>query len=248
MAVVKDVTVKPPHMSLNSKMRAPWRYWLHPEAKPQHGPLVEPRQRMLRDALGYLPPGARVLDSGCGSGVFTAFLSHLGFDAVGIDISATVIGYARQRYPELRFEVASLDDRLPFQNNEFDAIWCTEVVEQLFDVPAALTELNRVLRPNGTLVLTTPYHGLLKNVVIAVVGFDRHFDPCGPHIRFFTRRSLRRCLGGAGFVVERWAGVGGVWPFWISHFVVARKDQSRLVRECAELHSVSEKSLAEEGL
>jgi len=165
----------------------------------------------------------RVLDSGCGNGVFTAFLSQLGFDAVGIDISGTAIGFARQRYQGMRFEVASLEDGLPCKPDAFDAVWCTEVLEHLFDVQAALTEINRVLRPNGTLVLTTPYHGLLKNLAIALLSFDRHFDPCGPPIRFFTRCALDLCLGKAGFVVEQWAGVGRFWPLWMSHFVVARK-------------------------
>jgi 2-polyprenyl-3-methyl-5-hydroxy-6-metoxy-1,4-benzoquinol methylase len=119
-------------------------YWRHPEAEPEHGQLVEPRQRMLRKALSHLPPGARVLDSGCGNGVFTGFLSQLGYDAVGIDISGTAIGFARQHYPEMHFEVASLDDGLPFEHETFDAVWCTEVLEHLFDVQAALTEINRV--------------------------------------------------------------------------------------------------------
>jgi 2-polyprenyl-3-methyl-5-hydroxy-6-metoxy-1,4-benzoquinol methylase len=86
------------------------RYWRHPEAEPEHGQLIGPRQRMLREALSQVAPGARVLDSGCGHGVFTAFLSQLGYDAVGIDISGTAIGFARQHHPETRFEVASLDD------------------------------------------------------------------------------------------------------------------------------------------
>jgi len=198
-------------------------YWLHPEAEPEHGQLVEPRQKMLCEALSQVPLGARVLDSGCGHGGFTAFLSQLGYDAVGIDISGTAIGFARQHYQGMRFEVASLDDGLPFENEAFDAVWCTEVLEHLFDVQVALAEINRVLRPHGTLVLTTPYHGLLKNLAIALLSFDRHFDPCGPHIRFFTRRTLARCLSKGGFAVERWTGVGRFWPLWMSHFVVAHK-------------------------
>lgn len=155
--------------------------------------------------------------------MFTAFLSQLGYDAVGIDVSVTAIGFARQRYQGMPFEVASLDDRLPFENEAFDAVWCTEVVEHLLDMQAALSEPNRILRPNGTLVFTTPYHGVMKNLAIALLAFDRHFDPYGPHIRCFTRRSLNLCLGKAGFVVERWAGVGRFWPLWMSHFIVARK-------------------------
>ena len=199
------------------------RYWQHPESEPEQGQLVVQRKRMLRVALTNFEPRAQVLDAGCGNGVFTAFLSELGFDAKGIDISGTAIGKARQRYPGIRFEVASLEDGLPFKNEEFDVIWCTEVLEHLFDVEAALAEINRVLRANGKLVLTMPYHGLVKNIAISVLSFDRHYDPGGPHIRFFTRRSLHLCLRRAGFVLERSEGVGRFWPVWMSHFVVARK-------------------------
>ena len=121
------------------------RYWQHSEAELEHGQLVKPRQRLLREALSPLPPRACVLDSGCGNGVFTAFLSQLGYDAVGLDISSTAIGFARQRYPGVRFEAASLDDRLPFHDQTFDAIWCTEVVEHLFDVQAALSEIQQII-------------------------------------------------------------------------------------------------------
>jgi ubiquinone/menaquinone biosynthesis C-methylase UbiE len=131
------------------------RYWQHPEPEPERGQLVEQRMSMLRVALTNLWPGAKVLDTGCGSGVFTAFLSELGFDAVGIDISGTAIGFARQRYPSIRFEVASLEEGLPFKNEEFDAVWCTEVLEHLFDVKAALAEINRVLRSSGKLLTFT---------------------------------------------------------------------------------------------
>jgi 2-polyprenyl-3-methyl-5-hydroxy-6-metoxy-1,4-benzoquinol methylase len=199
------------------------RYWQHPETAPEQGQLVEQRKRMLRAALTNARPGAQVLDCGCGNGVFTAFLCELGFDAVGIDISGTAIGYARQEFPAIRFEVASLEEGLPFKNEEFDAVWCTEVLEHLFNVEAALTEINRVLCSSGKLVLTTPYHSLVKNLAISILTFDRHFDPEGAHIRFFTRRSLHLCLSRAGFVVERLTGVGRFWPVWMSHFVVARK-------------------------
>jgi 2-polyprenyl-3-methyl-5-hydroxy-6-metoxy-1,4-benzoquinol methylase len=199
------------------------RYWQYPGAEPEQGQLVEERKRLLRVVLSNLPPGAQVLDSGCGNGVFTAFLCELGCDAIGIDISGTAIGYARQEYQEIRFEVASLEEGLPFKDEEFDAVWCTEVLEHLFDVEGALTEINRVLRSNGKLVLTTPYHGLLKNLAISIVAFDKHYDPCGAHIRFFTRRSMRLCLRKTGFVVERSTGVGRFWPVWMSHFIVAQK-------------------------
>ena len=125
--------------------------------------------------------------------------------------------------PAAHLETASLEEGLPFASEAFAAIWCTEVLEHLFDVHTALTELNRVLMPGGLLVLTVPYHGLIKNLLIALGGFERHFNPYLSHLRFFTRKSLGACLAQGGFLALSWGGVGRYWPLWMSHFVVARK-------------------------
>jgi SAM-dependent methyltransferase len=200
------------------------RCWHRPGGViPKQSFAFQERKALLKAALANLPRGASVLDAGCGSGEFTAFLAGLGFSATGVDISAAAITRAQQRYPGVHFEVASLEAGLPFANEEFAAIWCSEVLEHLFDVHAALAELNRVLQTDGKLVLTTPYHGLFKNIAITLLGFEKHYNPYGSHIRFFTRRSLAICLEHAGFAVERWGGIGRFWPVWKAHFVAAYK-------------------------
>ncbi len=185
--------------------------------------LVPDRKALLHAALGDLSQGAAVLDAGCGRGTFTAFLHERGFQMIGSDISRAALTFARQQYPQVPFAVASMEEPLPFRDEHFAAVWCTEVLEHLFDVRTTLAELHRILRPGGKLVLTTPYHGFIKNLAIVLLSFDRHYDPCGEHIRFFSRHSLQRCLEQSGFVVEHWAGVGRYWPVWMSQFVVARK-------------------------
>ena len=64
---------------------------------------------------------------------------------------------------------------------------------------------------------------MLLHVLIALVGFERHFNPDLSHIRFFTRGTLDRCLRRAGFVSTSWLGVGRIWPVAKSVFVTARK-------------------------
>ncbi len=199
------------------------RYWLKEAGR---GFAVPDRQRKLREALRNIPAGSRVLDAGCGQGEFSDYLVQLGYQVIGVDISEVAVEKARQNVPQGHFEVTPLGAALPFAAEQFAAIWCTEVLEHLFDVHAALAELNRVLCPNGLLVLTTPYHGLIKNLAIAVAGFEHHYDPSISHIRFFTRQSLGACLQRAGFRVEKWSGFGRRRPLWMSFFVVARKATS----------------------
>lgn len=198
-------------------------YWHGASGDPEAAQLVKERQAKLGAALNELPTGGRVLDLGCGDGVFCDLIAKQGFVPVGADISEVGIARARAHYPKFEFRVGSLETRLPFADGEFDAVWCSEVVEHLFDVSFALGEMARVLTAGGTLILTTPYHGLVKNVVVALRNFDAHYDVQGGHIRFFTRRSLRQLLEQQGFEVTVMDGVGRGWPLWMSHWVVARK-------------------------
>jgi SAM-dependent methyltransferase len=205
-------------------------YWKSDSAPPREDPTTGDRMRQLRTALRSLfgnwqLASIHLLDAGCGDGEFLAFLRGLGLEVSGVDVSETAIERAKRRCPEADLRVGSLEDRLPFADKTFDAIWCTEVLEHVFDVHRALAELNRVLKVGGALLLTTPYHGLIKNLLIAALGFDRHFNPELSHIRFFTQTSLNHSLRRAGFVSVAWSGVGRVWPVWKTFFVAARKER-----------------------
>ena len=59
-----------------------------------------------------------------------------------------------------------------------------------------------MLKRDGRLLATVPYHGRFQAAAIALTRFEAHFDPLGQHVRFFTRRSLATTLDAAGFEVE----------------------------------------------
>ena len=115
------------------------------------------------------------------------------------------------------------DTRIPGADGEFAAVWCSETIEHVLDGGRFPGEVRRVLRDSGILVLTMPYHGLVKNLLVAAFGFDRHFDPEGPHIRFFDRKGLARCLRKAGLEPMVWSGIGRMWPLYRTWFIVAQK-------------------------
>ena len=115
------------------------------------------RRRLVREALAPAP-GERILDVGCGPGFFAAeLLDEVGDDGsvVGVDVSSAMLGVAAKRSEGRR----NADFRegeataLPVEDGEFDAALSVQVLEYVADVPAALRELHRAVRPGGRVVL-----------------------------------------------------------------------------------------------
>jgi 2-polyprenyl-6-hydroxyphenyl methylase/3-demethylubiquinone-9 3-methyltransferase len=84
------------------------------------------------------------------------------------------------------------------------------VLEHVADTQHFLSEARRVLAPAGLLGLTVPFHGVVKNVLVALRSFERHHDPLEPVLRFYTRRSLARLLDEFGFDQVRVTAAGGL--------------------------------------
>lgn len=153
-------------------------------------------QAQLRDVAN----DAMILEVGCGDGSFTRNLAQHSSRVTAVDISASQIERNARAHPEIKFIQHDVARPLPFASGAFEVIWCSEVLEHLFDPGFALGEMQRVLAPGGRLLVTVPYHGRLKDVLIALFKWEEHFAPGNPHIRFFTRKSLSQLAGAAGFV------------------------------------------------
>jgi ubiquinone/menaquinone biosynthesis C-methylase UbiE len=184
---------------------------------------VPHHRHVNRDALGLAvevvrragSPSSqpRVLDLGCGDGLLAAELARTGARVTGADISPVAIERARVAHPELEFEVIASDEPLPFGDAAFDAVVCLHVLEHVADTQHFLSEARRVLAPRGRIGITVPFHGVLKNVLVALGSFERHHDPLQPMRRFYTRRSLARLLDDFGFEQVRLSAAGGL-PFF----------------------------------
>lgn len=129
----------------------------------------------------------RALDVGCGDGRLTAQLDAAAITAA--DVSTVALRRARARLPGAAFVELDPDAPFPLDDAAFDLVLCAETIEHVRDVQLLLSEIRRVLRPGGELALTTP----------AAAPLAPPEDPLSPHLRRFTRRSLRRVLGELGF-------------------------------------------------
>lgn len=102
------------------------------------------------------PPQSKILDLGCGNGISARLLNQADFDVVGTDISPLFLAEAREwENPRLRYRVCDVLE-LPFENESFDVICSNELIEHLPDVETALTEMIRVVRKGGRIVLSGP--------------------------------------------------------------------------------------------
>jgi 2-polyprenyl-3-methyl-5-hydroxy-6-metoxy-1,4-benzoquinol methylase len=196
------------------------------EASPAHAYLDQPILRLLASLPGA-PSGIKVLDAGCGNGSLARQLSEKGFDVVGMDLEESGIVQARRSCPSIRFEVASVYDNMSsLFGRQFDAVVSLEVIEHLYDPRQFVTRVQECLRPGGMFVLSTPYHGYLKNVLIALAGeFDAHTAALvdGGHIKFWSQRTLSSLLEQNGFRVNSFIGAGRLPYLWKSMILAATR-------------------------
>jgi 2-polyprenyl-3-methyl-5-hydroxy-6-metoxy-1,4-benzoquinol methylase len=176
------------------------------------------------------PGGRSLFEIGFGNGAVADHLARKGFRVAGIEPSREGMALARSSYPQLtRLEHGTVYEPLARRFGSFDAVISLEVIEHLY-YPRKLAEAAfSLLKPGGVLVVSTIYHGYLKNVALALLGrFDRHVDPLWDHghIKFFSPRTLTRLIEEAGFEAVTVRRPDVVPQFACSMVAAARKPLS----------------------
>jgi len=163
----------------------------------------------LRERIGRAP---RVLDVGCGEGHFAAALVRDGAEVVAIDVAEEPLRRARAIHPTLKLRLVEPEASLPLEDSSFDAVWAGETIEHIADTTQWLSEIRRVLRSGGLVLLSTPDHGPLSRLRIALGhrAFEARFDPRSDHLRFYTRRALAGLLVDFGFEEVEVRPAGGL--------------------------------------
>lgn len=200
--------------------------WRDAELNASHGYLLPALMAALRRIRDSNPSENRIFDIGCGNGSVDHALTSDGWDVTGVDSSYEGIAEANKKYPEIKLYPGSAYDDLASTYGQFPIVISLEVVEHLYSPRDFAQNLFKLVVDGGYIILSTPYHGYLKNLALAITGkFDTHFTALWDHghIKFWSIKTLTNLLHEAGFVEIHFVRVGRISPFAKSMIAVARK-------------------------
>lgn len=186
-----------------------------------------------------LQPQQRVLDLGCGEGRHSLYAHHFS-DAglvVGLDINIADVQQARERDrdfattcapPKSHYMVAD-GAELPFTQDCFDVVICSEVLEHIEHYEAVLAEIERVLKPEGKLAISVPRRWPEQ---ICWWLSDAYHRVEGGHVRIFKERELRRqiCALNFSFVKRHWAHALHSPYWWLKCLLWKQQGHSRILK------------------
>lgn len=168
------------------------------------------RIRNVRTIVGELPPG-KLLDVGCANGeVLKPLLSKHSIH--GVDVSEVEVERARAN--GLKAEKINGDSTLPYEDKVFDYVFSGETIEHIVDTDLFLSEINRVLKPNGTVILTMPNIRTLLGIGMMLCNYPPMYAARyrSPHFRDFTTKTLRIALEINGLIPYKWVGTSFYLP------------------------------------
>lgn len=212
--------------NINAGMKPDYTYKSYIQPDPPHQPMY------LEKVIKWLrldPQINTVLDAGCGDGNFCASVAEYGYKVYGIDLSESGIKIATER-DSGEFAVASMYDDLtsPFEQIEFyDSIIAIETIEHLYSPRIFVQRSFEALRPGGVIIITTPYWGYLKSIVLAFMNrIDRYHTALwdGGHIKHWSRNTLQQLMIEQNFEVVAFEGCGRPLPWlWSGMMMIFRK-------------------------
>lgn len=188
------------------------------------------QERRLNMIRGWANLNGIVLDNGCGLGTYLDAMAPFSAHRYGLEVE---FGRAVRALPTAEGIVQGVGERLPFAENSFDFVLSNEVVEHVVDDRAYAEEMVRVTKPGGRMLLFCPnrwypveqhgvfWKGTYRFGNIPFVGYLPDFmrDRLAPHVRAYTRSSVRRLFRDLpvgilyhGRIFGGYDNIEGRWP------------------------------------
>jgi 2-polyprenyl-3-methyl-5-hydroxy-6-metoxy-1,4-benzoquinol methylase len=167
-------------------------------------------------AFNYVPKNTAAptsLDVGCGDGYWSEKLKSIGYKTTSVDMN--------REYPNVDWETPykdtvfiDLNKKLPFQDASFDLVWCSEVIEHLNNPKEVIKEIERVVKPGGKYILTTPNSFFWLYYFLKLFGFSHKDWQNAGHKHFFHMRDIRKLFPQSS--------IYGYFPYIIFKFKIKR--------------------------
>jgi len=178
------------------------------------GPITDEAGRVLADRVAK--PGQSVLDLCCGQGNLTAVISSSGAAVTGLDFSPTMLAIAAGTAPDADLHEGDAT-AMPFADESFDAVVCNFGMMHIPDQPKALSEIRRVLRPDGRFLMATWVGPEASPAFATVFGSikalaDMSNAPAQPDLFAFSRPEVaKEMMAGAGLTMTAHEVVTPAW-------------------------------------
>lgn len=164
--------------------------------------------------LNIDPNGKTALEVGSGGGILTEEICKMGFTTTGIEPAEeslhTARNHARAQALNITYEKGT-GEQLPYADQSFDCVFCCDVLEHVQDLPKVISEISRVLKPDGVFIYDTINRTFISNLVAIKIWQEWKrwaFMPSGTHVwKMFTKpRELKEVLSRKGLEWQEHVG------------------------------------------
>ncbi len=150
--------------------------------------------------------GKKALDVGCGDGYWSEKMIGLGYATTSVDEERTYPNVDSDHRYERMLPV-DLNKALPYEDNSFDVVWCSEVIEHLTEYKLAIKEMKRVTKPGGVYIITTPNSFFWLHYLLLLFGLENKDWQNSGHVNFFHTRDIKTLFPG-----DR---ISGYFPYFV---------------------------------